>query len=79
MPCGETLPCGHKCPLRCHPYDSGHARVRCQESVPSFCQQGHLTIRKCSDPADKPCSTCTKLAEIRDKARQARMEQVRWL
>jgi hypothetical protein len=74
MPCGEKLPCGHTCTLRCHAYD--HGRVRCEEQVYTVCPSQHLVTRKCSKP-DAACPTCVKLEAIREEQRRAARELVR--
>jgi hypothetical protein len=68
MPCGQKLPCGHTCTLRCHAYD--HAHVRCEELVISFCPSQHLVTRKCSDP-EAACPTCVELEQMREEQRRA--------
>jgi len=60
------LPCGHRCTLRCHAFDSQHARVLCQELVYDVCKEGHITSRVCSR-AKEACSTCIQLQELRTK------------
>ena len=48
LPCGKKMPCGHTCPLRCHPYDQGHERVGCPVLVHEFCSADppHLITRE---------------------------------
>jgi hypothetical protein len=46
MPCGQKMPCGHTCPLRCHPADQAHERVLCSQLVYTYCSEGHLTSRR---------------------------------
>eukprot|EP00808_Paulinella_micropora_P013955 g63805.t1 len=52
VPCMAELPCGHRCPLQCHPTSGAeavHARSElCTEEVPAICPYGHEGKRLCS-------------------------------
>jgi hypothetical protein len=74
-PCDQTLPCGHKCPLRCHALDSVHARIACIETVSSFCDAGHLLLHRCGAQPG-PCQACQAVKAIRCEERQKLRELV---
>lgn len=61
--CDEgPLPCGHPCPLRCHPYE--HERVICKQPCPRILSCGHGCSGSCSqNPCH--CSMCA-IAETAD-------------
>eukprot|EP00798_Chlamydomonas_sp_ICE-L_P020755 gene20755-27575_t len=60
LPCGEDLPCGHPCPLLCHPKAAVvHAQVKCALLVPDVCDYGHQVQRKCCEVKVK----CTKVVQ----------------
>ena len=79
LPCEETLPCGHPCPLPCHPAE--HSRVHCGEMVVRRCETGlHFVLRPCGGGAPglpqqaraqsaggEPCSVCLHVAGERAK------------
>ena len=48
--CSENLPCGHRCPLKCHPYS--HDAMTCQQSCDKILFCGHKCVKTCSE---KPC------------------------
>ncbi|OBZ89249.1 NFX1-type zinc finger-containing protein 1 [Choanephora cucurbitarum] len=50
--CGETLPCGHKCTLKCHSYD--HEDYRCKLKCEKVLPCKHVCIRRCCEDC-KPC------------------------
>eukprot|EP00929_Paragymnodinium_shiwhaense_P112980 TRINITY_DN81241_c0_g1_i1.p1 TRINITY_DN81241_c0_g1~~TRINITY_DN81241_c0_g1_i1.p1 ORF type:complete len:1920 (-),score=396.55 TRINITY_DN81241_c0_g1_i1:69-5828(-) len=62
LPCDALLPrCGHKCPLRCHPFDPEHQDVACTQQCarprPAGCQ--HKCPKICSDCLGKePDDVC---------------------
>ncbi|KIY98958.1 NFX1-type zinc finger-containing protein 1 [Monoraphidium neglectum] len=74
QPCGDSLPCGHACPLRCHAYDRDHANAFCRELVYSYCDAGHLVSRRCSDPAGA-CGTCAEIRRVQEEERR-RVEEL---
>ncbi|KAI8979973.1 RNA helicase [Pilobolus umbonatus] len=45
LPCNETLPCGHKCELKCHPYD--HEEVLCRRPCEKELPCRHPCTGKC--------------------------------
>jgi len=58
--CNEAnLPCGHPCPLNCHPFD--HSMVVCSVECPNILQCGH----RCSEFCGTRCSC--KECGIRDR------------
>ncbi|KAG8459015.1 hypothetical protein KFE25_006560 [Diacronema lutheri] len=67
-PCELVLPCGHGCPLRCHPLDAEHAKVRCKVKVHEMCTAGHMLVRTCADK-DSRCATCAALRALEAAAR----------
>lgn len=71
LPCNKTMPCGHTCTLRCHPYDPGHERVRCKVLVYSYCSSGHLSVRECHK-TNEECTTCVEIRKLEEeeKAKQ---------
>ncbi|KAI7906448.1 RNA helicase [Cokeromyces recurvatus] len=57
--CNEILPCGHKCTLKCHPYD--HSDYRCKQICEKILDCKHSCMRRCSEP----CSPCIKRISVR--------------
>ena len=57
--CGGILPCGHNCPLKCHPFD--HEMVFCRIPCPRKLACGHFCSLFCSDICE--CSQCKKIIE----------------
>lgn len=61
-PCSYRLPCGHACPLMCHPTDPEHhfAQRNCSEPCrrfPPYCNRKHLCKKLCKED----CGPCTAL------------------
>ena len=50
MNCSENLPCGHPCPLKCHPF--AHDDMKCQEQCGKLLSCGHKCEKICSE---EPC------------------------
>ncbi|KAG2423774.1 hypothetical protein HXX76_015050 [Chlamydomonas incerta] len=74
-PCGQLLPCGHPCRLRCHAFDPEHTAVVCQEELPEYCEKGHLMMRRCGQrKQDVICRTCQDLARIEREERARLLE-----
>ena len=46
-PCGQLLPCGHPCRLRCHAFDPEHTTIKCGEELLERCDKGHMVTRRC--------------------------------
>lgn len=49
--CSFRMNCGHGCPLRCHPIDPRHERIKCHEPClrrPVQCKMGHSCPKECS-------------------------------
>lgn len=70
QPCLTVLPCGHRCPRRCHPWlDAAHEQVRCREEVRALCPDGHPVSKHCSDKRPPKCGTCKELNRIRQSAK----------
>ena len=67
--CYAKLPCGHDCPLRCHPYDQAHQSITCTALVYLTCDEGHLFQAVCGSPTD--ASACLVCDELRQIDRQA--------
>ncbi|KAF2139072.1 uncharacterized protein K452DRAFT_320697 [Aplosporella prunicola CBS 121167] len=55
--CHERLPCGHPCPVRCHPYP--HSSITCALSCPKVLRCGHKCAGICSDESCH-CTLCPK-------------------
>lgn len=60
-PCQYRLPCGHVCPLMCHPVDQDHvlAQAQCCEPCRRFppeCGFGHVCAKLCKEDCG-PCAT----------------------
>jgi len=52
-PCNIKLPCGHKCPHKCHPYS--HEELKCLKKVTIKRECGHVSTEKlCYEELD-PC------------------------
>lgn len=65
MKCHDLLDCGHKCPLKCHPYK--HTEIIC----PAKCQRklpcNHACQRLCGDsPCLCPCEAFARLSIVDD-------------
>ncbi|KAF8943029.1 hypothetical protein BGZ47_005904, partial [Haplosporangium gracile] len=56
--CGRNMPCGHVCPLACHPDDEAHVLVKCFEPCPRL-QPGcrHACPKHCGDK----CGLCMEV------------------
>ncbi|KAG2452041.1 hypothetical protein HYH02_003079 [Chlamydomonas schloesseri] len=64
-PCGQLLPCGHACRLRCHAFDPEHVAVVCEEELLERCDKGHLVTRRCGQArCDVVCRTCQEVFRI---------------
>ncbi|KAI1315474.1 hypothetical protein EDD11_000755 [Mortierella claussenii] len=53
--CGSNMPCGHVCPLHCHPDDREHLIVKCYEPCPRLqpiCE--HVCPKRCGEK----CGNC---------------------
>lgn len=71
LPCDTLMPCGHACPLRCHPFDRKHANVQCTVvEVFGYCAQGHILLKTCSSTDAPMCKTCLKIKNLEQKAQQ---------
>lgn len=64
--CDHVLPCGHACPLLCHPFDPEHRRVVCSRLVRSDCRAMvhrvdmpccKLTAPRCIIPVVEACGS----------------------
>lgn len=56
--CDDLLPCGHPCPLDCHPFDREHTSMRCPQLVRTRCLAGlHPIDKACCDAAPPLCQT----------------------
>lgn len=64
--CGATLPCGHACPLRCHPLlGNVHDKVKCELTVSTYCAHEHLINVRCgADRATARCDVCEELKQL---------------
>ena len=67
--CLHTLPCGHQCPLRCHPYDDRHCNIVCTAEITKKCDHGHLIVYCCGSTEQPSCKTCATLAKIEKQKR----------
>ena len=56
LKCKVRLPCGHECPLTCHPFD--HENVQCHHMNEVHLKCGHISIFLCG--GDQSCSICPK-------------------
>ncbi|KAF2134773.1 P-loop containing nucleoside triphosphate hydrolase protein [Dothidotthia symphoricarpi CBS 119687] len=55
--CGGQLPCGHKCPYRCHPFE--HEQVNCMQQCSRHVEScGHRCVQICCDPCR--CQICDR-------------------
>jgi len=76
--CDTTLPCGHQCPLTCHPF--GHDTVRCHHLRESVLECGHTCTAMCGEAFD--CKQCAKSRAHRPKlsevGSQASSESSSW-
>lgn len=54
--CSDTLPCGHACPLTCHPFD--HSNVRCHQRCDRTLACGHKCNALCGETC--VCNACSK-------------------
>lgn len=63
-PCITSLPCGHCCPLSCHP-SVDHSKVACRAEVEDICNQGHLYLRRCR--TNGICKACLEIATSRKR------------
>ncbi|KAI9485981.1 MAG: RNA helicase [Benjaminiella poitrasii] len=57
--CNEELPCGHRCTLKCHPYD--HSDYRCKQNCEKILECGHRCLRRCCES----CNPCLQPINIR--------------
>jgi len=57
--CEIKLPCGHKCPLKCHPEDHLISPIYCDVQTNDLCSYGHFGKRDCSAKT----VTCNKWIE----------------
>ena len=62
QPCEDTLPCGHTCDLRCHPF--GNEMVSCFHPCPKELPCGHLCLKKCLEECR--CIVCALPADTDD-------------
>ena len=76
QPCGQMLPCGHACALRCHATDPEHLHVQCRELVYGTCAQNHISVRECWQSADG-CRVCSSLERIKINEWRALERKVR--
>ncbi|KAK5046288.1 hypothetical protein LTR84_008431 [Exophiala bonariae] len=70
--CGETLQCGHICPLRCHPYS--HDDIMCSEPCQVVLGCGHGCEKACCEECNCPCDA---FAEIKRAALVKSMEEMK--
>ena len=70
--CNETLPCGHVCELRCHPYS--HDGLVCSEPCQRVLDCGHGCDKACCDECNCPCEA---FAEIKRAALVKSMEDMK--
>ncbi|KAK6740377.1 hypothetical protein RB195_008690 [Necator americanus] len=60
--CGASLPCGHSCPRRCHPFDD-HLTYICLQSCLKRCKENryrHPCQRLCSEE----CGACMRVVSV---------------
>ena len=64
--CGKTMPCGHICPLKCHPFDPAHQSIECRRPCERLCDFGHRCQRlchqdcpNCRERVKKPILSCS--------------------
>ncbi|KAK5808427.1 hypothetical protein F5H01DRAFT_352070 [Linnemannia elongata] len=56
--CDRSMPCGHVCPLQCHPDDPAHLLVRCKEPCNRLLPGcGHVCPKHCGDK----CGLCMEI------------------
>ncbi|KAF8599525.1 P-loop containing nucleoside triphosphate hydrolase protein, partial [Ceratobasidium sp. AG-I] len=53
QPCLAALPCGHKCPYKCHSDDPQHITTKCTEPCLRLCPLSH--------PCDRECWECSSV------------------
>jgi helicase required for RNAi-mediated heterochromatin assembly 1 len=58
--CGGILPCGHDCPLKCHPFE--HSMVLCRVACPKTMECGHGCSYFCDEACG--CTECEKPEDI---------------
>jgi len=89
LECTAILPCGHRCPLKCHTFDPEHKSVRCIVPMPFMCGKGHKVFGTCSDVAKMDgveifsgkdvtctyCEVCNEIARI-EKAREKEVARI---
>lgn len=63
LQCGTALPCGHQCPLTCHPF--GHETVCCHHQCESVLDCGHTCTAMCGEACS--CKACAKSQAQRTK------------
>lgn len=70
LKCGESLECGHKCPLTCHSFP--HQIVICKAECKRTLICGHFCKRECSMECScqSECADFTRLSEYPDMAIQ---------
>lgn len=56
LKCQGILPCGHRCPLFCHPYD--HDQVNCGHNCNRILDCGHTCAGMCGDPCQCSVHGC---------------------
>ncbi|KAF8978876.1 hypothetical protein BGZ46_006063 [Entomortierella lignicola] len=50
QPCGSNMPCGHVCPLSCHPDDMEHRRTKCNQPCPRLRNDcDHVCPKRCGE------------------------------
>ncbi|EER27806.1 hypothetical protein CPC735_031420 [Coccidioides posadasii C735 delta SOWgp] len=59
-PCGASLDCGHKCPLRCHAFP--HKAVKCERPCLKLLPCGHECKWKCFRPCECDCGIAHRSA-----------------
>ncbi|KAF9093273.1 hypothetical protein BGX23_003500 [Mortierella sp. AD031] len=56
--CGRNMPCGHVCPLSCHPDDEAHLLVKCFQPCPRL----HSVCRHaCPKTCGEKCGLCMEI------------------
>ncbi|KAF9982115.1 hypothetical protein BGZ75_006502 [Mortierella antarctica] len=56
--CGRNMPCGHVCPLSCHPDDEKHQLVKCFQPCPRL---HPLCQHACPKPCGETCGNCLEI------------------
>jgi helicase required for RNAi-mediated heterochromatin assembly 1 len=69
--CGETMGCGHMCPLKCHSF--GHDNYRCCEECKKVMPCGHSCIKKCWEVCQ--CEECPPTDNIQDWERDPEFDE----